>query len=79
MPNHLHFILTLKKNQAVSIGQMVGAYKSQCFRKWRAQQLAQDLPATPSFWQRNYYEHIIRNADELAGYRAYIRENPSRW
>jgi REP element-mobilizing transposase RayT len=30
-------------------------------------------------WQRNYYEHIIRNPAELEKIRAYIRENPLRW
>ncbi len=31
------------------------------------------------FWQRNYYEHIIRNDDELHHIRDYIRNNPDRW
>ena len=30
-------------------------------------------------WQRNYYEHIIRNEHELRAYRKYIKDNPSRW
>ncbi|MEW6162225.1 MAG: hypothetical protein AB1606_02740 [Nitrospirota bacterium] len=30
-------------------------------------------------WQRNYYEHIIRNEDELNRIRQYIIENPFRW
>ena len=30
-------------------------------------------------WQRNYYEHIIRDEAELAGIRRYIDENPARW
>lgn len=35
------------------------------------------LPA--KLWQRNYYERIIRNDDELNGIRQYIRDNPSNW
>lgn len=31
------------------------------------------------FWQRNYYEHIIRNEKELSRIRQYIQENPLRW
>ena len=31
------------------------------------------------FWQRNYYEHVIRNEDELNKIREYIRNNPLRW
>ncbi len=37
----------------------------------------------PSFqgkvWQRNYYEHIIRNERELTQIRKYIASNPARW
>jgi REP element-mobilizing transposase RayT len=30
-------------------------------------------------WQRNYYEHIIRNEESLNRLRRYIAENPLRW
>jgi len=30
-------------------------------------------------WQRNYYEYIIRDDDELNRIRQYIEENPLRW
>ena len=30
-------------------------------------------------WQRNYYEHIIRNERALTHIRRYITENPQRW
>jgi hypothetical protein len=30
-------------------------------------------------WQRNYYEHIIRNEDELNNIRQYILNNPTNW
>ena len=30
-------------------------------------------------WQRNYYEHIIRNEKSLNEIRKYILENPARW
>ncbi len=30
-------------------------------------------------WQRNYYEHIIRNEDGLRNIREYINNNPLRW
>ncbi|MCO6451868.1 MAG: transposase [Caldilineales bacterium] len=31
------------------------------------------------FWQRNYYEHIIRDADALNRIRTYIANNPAKW
>ena len=30
-------------------------------------------------WQPNYYEHIIRNENELDRVRKYITENPLKW
>jgi REP element-mobilizing transposase RayT len=39
------------------------------------------LWGTPSapVWQRNYYEHIIRDEKSLNRIRQYIAENPLRW
>jgi REP element-mobilizing transposase RayT len=30
-------------------------------------------------WHRNYYERIIRNENEFASIRNYIRHNPLKW
>jgi putative transposase len=32
-----------------------------------------------AIWQRNYFEHIIRNEAELKQTRQYIRDNPAAW
>jgi hypothetical protein len=32
-----------------------------------------------SFWQRNYYEHVIRDEEELNQVRQYIMDNPKKW
>jgi putative transposase len=39
------------------------------------------LRGTPgaAVWQRNYYDHIIRNVFELSRIREYIRYNPVAW
>ncbi|MDO8612587.1 MAG: transposase [Dehalococcoidia bacterium] len=36
-------------------------------------------PFAGRLWQRNYYEHVIRNEDDLDRVRRYIAENPLRW
>ncbi|HLA39832.1 MAG TPA: transposase [Candidatus Glassbacteria bacterium] len=36
-------------------------------------------PFSKHLWQRGYYEHVIRNRDELARVREYISTNPLRW
>jgi len=37
-----------------------------------------DARGTP-VWQRNYYEHVIRDEDDLNRIRQYIMDNPARW
>jgi len=36
-------------------------------------------PFPRKLWQRNYYEHIIRNENELNQIREYIIQNPVKW
>lgn len=36
-------------------------------------------PFHGGLWQRNYYEHVIRNESELGRIREYIVANPGRW
>jgi REP element-mobilizing transposase RayT len=36
-------------------------------------------PFTGRLWQRNYYEHIIRDEEELDRVRQYITDNPAGW
>ena len=36
-------------------------------------------PFPGKLWQRNYYEHVIRDEDELNKVREYIVGNPSNW
>ena len=39
------------------------------------------ITGTPGrrIWQRNYYEHVIRNEADLAEKREYIINNPLKW
>jgi len=75
MPNHLHAVLWLPGRDAggVTLGQVIRAFKAVSARTIRQE-------VAPSFgWQRNYYEHIIRDDDDLARVREYIADNPARW
>jgi REP element-mobilizing transposase RayT len=38
-----------------------------------------DVQPLPQVWQRNYYEHIIRDEAELKRVREYIINNPLNW
>lgn len=37
------------------------------------------IPFDGKFWQRNYYEHVIRNDDEWNRIREYVAANPANW
>jgi putative transposase len=43
----------------------------------RINELTNNTPGR--FWQRNYYEHIIRDERDLFNARKYILENPLKW
>ncbi|HSO72502.1 MAG TPA: hypothetical protein VLR91_07635 [Thermodesulfobacteriota bacterium] len=37
-------------------------------------------PAFPGkLWQRNYYERIVRDADEMVRLQQYVLDNPQKW
>jgi REP element-mobilizing transposase RayT len=57
------------------LGQLIGAFKTVSTKNINV------LRGTPGavVWQRNYYEHVIRNEDELNRARAYIANNPRQW
>lgn len=50
------------------------------FKMNSAKQINQ-IQLTPgqSFWQQNYYDHVIRNEKSLIKIREYIRQNPAQW
>lgn len=58
-----------------SVGAMIQNYKSITSRKISAQ----IEKMRGSVWQRNYYEHIIRNECELNAISIYILTNPQNW
>jgi REP element-mobilizing transposase RayT len=89
MPNHIHGIILVgaqfiapsaapdknqgAMNRAPTLGQIVRAYKASSTRLIRSR-------ANANFaWQRNYYEHVIRNEESFNGIRQYILDNPFRW
>ncbi len=94
MPNHFHGILIIggrgtpaacpyepaisrRFGQPVSgsLSTIIGQFKSMVTKRINARR---GTPGAP-VWQRNYYEHIIRNEADLARIREYIVHNPLRW
>ena len=87
MPNHFHAIISIGENQfnkqrgtlknkfgpqSKNLGSIVRGFKSGVTKNARI--------INPDFgWQRNYWEHIIRNDNEYQHIAQYIIDNPQKW
>lgn len=80
MPNHIHGVIAIGQNNLdnTTCNTIVGAYKSIVFNKcleiYKASNIRMD-----KLWQRNYYEHIIRNKKSYDIIYNYIVNNPKTW
>ena len=79
MPNHIHMILQIPTGgMGYSIGEYVGMFKSLTLHHWR-KKCNREGRMMGSVWQRNYYEHILRNEADYMEKLRYIQENPDAW
>jgi putative transposase len=81
MPNHVHGVIFIASagrgaaSGAPTLGMVIRAFKS-----ISAIEINRLLGrAGQPLWQRNYYEHIIRNDESLNRIREYILSNPLSW
>jgi REP-associated tyrosine transposase len=58
-----------------SVGSLMAGYKSSVTAKINTIRKS----AGKILWQRNYWDHIIRNADEYSRISQYIINNPRKW
>ncbi len=94
MPNHLHGIVVLnvgaqhaaplqrqtstvlRRNVSPgSLSAIVRSFKSAASKRFHEHKRDLRVP----LWQRNYYEHVVRNGEELDAIRRYIWTNAERW
>ena len=59
-----------------TLGQIVAYFKYQSTKEMNKIETENSIT---KFWQRSYYEHIIRNEKELQQKTDYIMDNPSQW
>jgi len=59
-----------------TLGQIVAYFKYQSTKEMNRIETESSIT---KFWQRSYYEHIIRNEKELQQKTDYIMDNPSQW
>ena len=88
MPNHVHGLVRIIPNSAVtgrdlslptivekikSLSDIIGAFKTTSSKEIH-------LAGFPNFyWQRSFYEKIIRSEVEASKIRQYISNNPANW
>jgi len=86
MPNHFHGIILVSKGdrpvaptssgpRSGSVSAMIAGFKSAVTKRINILRNSSGIPV----WQRNYYERVIRNEDELNVLREYINYNPLNW
>jgi putative transposase len=90
MPNHLHGIVIINnpvgayshtplrpifKSPSRTLGAIIRGFKASSTLKINIYRNTPRLPV----WQRNFYEHVIRNDNDLYDVRKYIQENPTTW
>ncbi|HZX13311.1 MAG TPA: transposase [Thermodesulfobacteriota bacterium] len=88
MPNHLHGIIVIMEDQCRGgsrtapteikrkpLGQLIGAFKTVSTKR------INEMRSTPVafVWQRNYYEHIVRDEETFNLIRQYVADNPLNW
>ena len=89
MPNHLHGVIVLPDVASVgsdemtkvpNLGDVIGTFKSLTTVEYVHGVKTKSWPGFQQrLWQRNYYDHVIRNGRDLERIRRYIDENPARW
>ena len=88
MPNHVHFIIKTTGEHTGSTGDhtgsplrdIIGWFKTMTTNEYiSGVKDGRFMPFKGHLWQRNYYEHIIRNYDDYLNIAEYIQNNPLKW
>jgi REP element-mobilizing transposase RayT len=93
MPNHVHGIVVIvgaglkpaptTRPASTTTGTIKRYGLPEIVRAWKtfSARRINETRKTPGIkiWQRNYYEHIIRNENKLNRIREYIQNNPMKW
>ena len=70
MPDHLH-ALVAGEHEAADFREFVRIFKRRTAFEWKQQHRT-------VLWQRGYYEHVLRDDEDMFGVARYIVENPLR-
>lgn len=81
MPNHIHMIIEIDKNKRVNTRYTSTLPNIICYLKSKTtvKYNKESNISNKKLWQRNYYEHIIRDEKEMEEIIKYIINNPINW
>lgn len=81
MPNHIHMIIEIDKNKRVNTRHTSTLPNVICYLKSKTtvKYNKESNISNKKLWQRNYYEHIIRDEKEMEEIIKYIINNPINW
>jgi len=83
MPNHVHGLVVLEcpdSQNNPTLGEVIQWFKTMTTNAYIQGVKGQGWPPFHGrLWQRNYYEHIVRNDREMIAIRYYIEANPQNW
>ncbi|HEX9111373.1 MAG TPA: transposase [Terriglobales bacterium] len=71
MPNHVHILFQLFPGEKLS--SVLHSWKS-----FTAKKCSDLLGTSGAFWQKEYYDHLVRNEGDLRRIVQYIVENPAK-
>jgi len=70
MPDHVHFLVE---------GRQADSDLRELVRKWKSETSFHFKRNTRRhLWQRSYYDHVMRDAADMASSAIYVLDNPSR-
>lgn len=82
MPNHLHAILWIMDSLSAKLflGKAIQWFKSMSTNEYIHGVKVFSWPQfNKRVWQRYFFDHIIRNDEDLENVQRYILDNPRRW
>ncbi|MBQ3497922.1 MAG: transposase [Clostridia bacterium] len=80
MPDHLHLIIVIQEGGKSSLEDVIAWLKTMTTNDYiNGVKSGLFSPFDNKVWQRNYYDHIIRNEQDLEEKRDYTLTNLIRW
>ena len=77
MKDHIHMIIFIEKENKTTLFEIIKWFKTMTTNAYiRGVRQGIYKPFENKLWQRSYYEHIIRNDEDLTEKREYILNNP---